>query len=400
MGFRTFALRSLYLLAVLAGLAALWVFRDIWLLVFMAVVIAVGVSIPVGYLQRLGVPRPVAVVVAVLGVLFVAFELSVRLVPVVAADLNELLSRLPEFAERFTELYTQWRTQNEWRGVLLPPLSLPADGEGLNAEGVQRVVRDATRSGLPVLVTGGGFVASLVANLFLVTMLSIFFVAEPKVYVRISLFLAPLRHHARLLALWSDLYVTLKTWLSTLLLSISLTVALVWLVLGALGMPNILVVAVFAGLATFVPNIGVFLPLIPITVFALVASPERLPLFLLTYLAIQLVESNVLTPSLVRQQLNIPPAATLTFQILMGFIFGVIGIFLAVPLLAVGITLVRELYSYEFLGLRGRPLRVVLPRRTPPRQQAQVVRWLGVWRRKQKRARATRPKGDGHDKTT
>ncbi len=376
MTFQTFALRTLYLLLLGLGLAALWRFRDIWLLVFLAVVIAVGISIPVGYLQRLGVPRPLAVALAAFGLLFVTLELSLWFVPLVVTDLSELLNRLPDFADRFLQLYGQWRAQAEWRSVLLPPITLPADGSELSAEQLQRVLSDATRSGLPILASGGGFVASLFVNLFLVVMLSIFFVAEPKVYVRASLYLVPQRQHHKLLALWSACYYTLKTWLLTLLLSISLTVALVWLVLGALGMPNILVVAVFAGVATFVPNIGVFLPLVPITAFALLTDPDRLLLFVLSYLAIQLVESNVLMPALIRRQLSIPPAATLTFQIIMGFVSGVVGILLAVPLLAVGIVLVRELYSFDFLKLRGRDLGVSLPPPALPPRDAQVLRWL------------------------
>ena len=83
------------------------------------------------------------------------------------------------------------------------------------------------------------------------------------------------------------------------------------------------------------------------------------------YLGIQLLESNVLTPSVVRRQLSIPPAATLLTQILAGYIFGVVGVLLAVPLLAVMIALVRELYSYGLLGLRGRTVSVALPDPSP-----------------------------------
>lgn len=223
---------------------------------------------------------------------------------------------------------------------------------------------------------------SLLANLFLVVMLAIFFLAEPKAYVRASLYLLPAHRHAQLLGLWSVLYHTLRTWLSTLSISISVTVVLVWLILGSLGMPNVPVVAAFAGLATFVPNIGAFLPLVPITVFSLVSDPGQLPLMVVAYLAIQLVESNILTPSIVRRQLSIPPAATLTFQILAGFIFGLVGIFLAVPLLAVLITLVREGYSYGLLGLRGREVHVALPDPAPHARDTRLPQRASALRRR------------------
>ena len=214
---------------------------------------------------------------------------------------------------------------------------------------------------MPVLVSGGNFVFTLLANLFLVVLLAIFFIAEPKAYVRASLYLTPAARQAQLLGLWSVLYHTLRTWLSTLLISVSITVALVWVVLGTLGMPNVLVVAVFAGLATLIPNLGAVLPIIPIVVFLLVLEPSRIPLMIGAYLGIQLLESNLLTPSIVRRQLSIPPAATLLTQILAASIFGVLGILLAVPLLALGIASVRELYSYGLLGLRTHEVSVALP---------------------------------------
>lgn len=365
MDFRSFAVRALYLLVSGVLLATLWFFRDIWLLVFLAAVTAVGISIPVGYLQRLKVPRALAVAVSALGTVAALLALGLWLVPSVVADLGELFDRLPQFANRLTRLYADWRAGSEWRSTVLPPLAFRTEGGDLTEERFRQLLSEATGVGLPVLISGGSVVASLLANLFLVVMLAIFFLAEPKAYVRASLYLLPPQRHAQLLGLWSTLYHTLRTWLSTLTISISITVVLVWLVLGALGMPNVLVVAAFAGLATFVPNIGAFLPLLPITVFTLVSDPDRLPLMVGAYLAIQLLESNVLTPSIVRRQLSIPPAATLTFQILAGFVFGLLGIFLAVPLLAVAITLVRELYSYGSLGLRGRTVQVEFPDPAP-----------------------------------
>ena len=107
------------------------------------------------------------------------------------------------------------------------------------------------------------------------------------------------------------------------------------------------------GLCYFCAHIGAFLPLIPITVFTLADDPAKLLIMVPAYLAIQSVESNVLSPLIVKRQLSIPAAGMFVFQIVSGLIFGVLGILLAVPLLAVIVTLVRELYSHDVLGLEG-----------------------------------------------
>jgi hypothetical protein len=61
----------------------------------------------------------------------------------------------------------------------------------------------------------------------------------------------------------------------------------------------------------------------------------------------------VLTPSIVKRELNIPAALIFIFQLIAAALFGFFGILLAVPLLATTITLVRELYVYDILGQRG-----------------------------------------------
>lgn len=374
MTIRRLALAALLLLAVLIVLAGLWFFRNLVMLAFLAVVLAVLASIPASYLRRLRLPRALAVAVSVVGLLLSALALTAWLVPSIAGDLYALARRLPALSDQLTGLYDRLTARDDLVGQLLPPRALEFDSSSLTPERLRALANNALSAGLPVLASGGSFLVTLLANLFLVAMLAIFFVAEPTAYVRASLYLVPKGRQARLAALWSTLYHTLRTWLSTLLISISITATLVALVLGALGMPNVLVVAVFAGIATFIPNLGAVLPIVPIVVFLLAADPGKIPLMVAAYLAIQLLESNVLTPSIVRRQLSIPPAATLLTQIVAGSVFGVLGVLLAVPLLAVGIVLVREGYSYGLLGLRGYPVSAALPDPAPHARDTRLPR--------------------------
>lgn len=359
MTFRTFALRATFVLVIGAVVATLWYYRATFMLAFLAIIIAVLMSIIVGYLQRLKVPRGVGVAVAALVLVEAVSSIGFLLEPIFA-NLNEMAQRLPLLAEQLSENYNMVAGRGDFIGRLLPPLTLDLSSVALT-ERLEQVFSNAFSTGLPVLVRTGNFIVTFLANFFIVAILAIFFVAEPKTYVRASLYLVPARHQPQLLALWSALYHTLRTWLTTLLISITITVLLVLAILGPLGMPYVTEVALFAGLATFIPNIGALLPVVLIVVVLLVADPARIPLMVAAYLAIQLFESNVLTPAVVRRQLNIPPAATLFTQIIAGLAFGVLGVVLAVPLLALAIVLVSELYSYGLLGLRGQTVSVDLP---------------------------------------
>ncbi len=361
MTFQAFVKRVLVVVVIVLALLALWYLRNTLLLAFAAIVIAVGLSLPARMLQRWGLPRGWANALAAVLVGVAFLVLALWLVPTVAAGFGDLLAGLPGGVQNLAAAYNELRTNNEALGRVLPPLQ-PDDSSTLTEQEIRTLLERALNTGLPVLISGGGAALSVLTNVALVFFIALLLLADPLAYLTASLYLIPKSRHERVLQLWAELYHTLKTWLSSLFISITITVLLVWLVLGLLGMPHVAVVAVFAGFATFVPNIGAFLPLVPIAVFTLAADPASFFVMAPAYLAIQLLESNVLTPAVVKRQLSIPAAGTLVVQIIAGLVFGLLGVLLAVPLLAVTITLVRELYAYDALSLRGEKIDVSLGR--------------------------------------
>jgi predicted PurR-regulated permease PerM len=71
------------------------------------------------------------------------------------------------------------------------------------------------------------------------------------------------------------------------------------------------------------------------------------------YLGVQLVESNFITPTVLRSKVSLPPVLTLISTVAMGLIFGPLGFVIATPLTVVGLVFYRELYSEMILGEEG-----------------------------------------------
>ena len=361
MTFQVFFRRTMLLVAVALALAAFWFLRDTLMLAFAAAIIAVGVTIPAVRLQRRGAPRGVATTLSALLIVIVVVVLLLWSLPSLVEGLGNLLARLPEFLRTVADAYNALRTQNDTLARLLPAAQ-ETQLSSLSAAEIKDIVNRFVNTGLPALANQGGVLLNLLTNVVLVLVMALLLLVDPTTYVRASMYLAPKPYRPRLLALWKTVYRTLRTWLSALSISITITVSLVLIVLGLLGMPNVQVVAVVAGFATFVPNVGAFLPLIPIAVFTLAEDPSKLPIMAAAYLAIQLLESNVLSPLIVKQRLSLPAAGVFFFQIVAGIVFGLLGVLLAVPILAVGTALVRELYSFDVLGLRNERVEVYIDR--------------------------------------
>jgi predicted PurR-regulated permease PerM len=344
-------------LAVLLLCLGIWTARSTLIFGFAAALIAVALSIPTGWLQRRGLRRGWAIAVATIDVGLVVLLLFFLVVPRLLTGVIELLSTIRPAISSLVTVYTNLREQSEFLSAALPAPALDLDSALIDSTRAQEILQqfiDASLALAPSLLGGVGTVVAVVINLIFVLFIAIFFLIDPQSYIKASLYLVPRHYHQRATEIWNELYRTLSLWISALLLSISITMGLVWLILGLLlGMPNAIVVAVFAGIATFIPNIGAFLPLIPIFIFTLASDPAQLVIYVPVYLLIQFTESNVITPSIVKAELKIPPGALMIFQLLVTLAFGALGLLLAVPLLAVLIVLVREIYSYDLLGLRN-----------------------------------------------
>ncbi|WP_372846441.1 AI-2E family transporter [Pontiella sp.] len=350
--------RVLATVLLLSLAAALWSTRSILLLAFASIVIAIAIAQPMLMLQKKGCQRGVAVTLAIVASLLAVSLVSLFVIPTLAEGVAELVSDVPAAAAKGKIAYAEWWNATPSLQSIMPKLPEANAAAPTDADSLKGMFQWLVKSGMaiaPDLLGGIGLIAGLLVHLGLVLFIAIFFLLDPGSYVTALLYLVPPQKHARTKQVLRALYVTLTKWLQAQLFSVTVIVLLVWLILGViLRMPNAMVVALFAGFATFIPNIGAVLPIIPIGIFTLAYDdPAKLLLYIPVYLAIQFTESNIITPQVVKAQLNIPAGFLMLFQLLVTMALGALGLVLAVPLLACLIVVVREVYSYDVLKMRN-----------------------------------------------
>ena len=358
MTFGDFMKRVLGATLLLVLLWTIWSTRSIITLAFAAVVIAIAIAQPMLFLQKRGCKRGLALAASIVVSFATLFLLITWIVPTFGRGIGELVNDMPAAMEKGRNAYQQWWQATPSMQNIFPKIPEAGSSEPLDAQSVKDIFNWAVKSGMaiaPDLLGGIGLLAGILVNLGLVLFIAVFFLIEPDSYLRTLLYLVPKNRHLRAKEIIRSLYTTLTKWLHAQLFSVTVIVLLVWLLLGViLHMPNAMVVALFAGFATFIPNIGAVLPIIPITIFTLAyADPHKLLLFIPVYLAIQFTESNIITPQVVKAQLNIPAGFLLLFQLLITMALGALGLVLAVPILACLVVLIREIYSYDVLKLKN-----------------------------------------------
>ncbi len=186
----------------------------------------------------------------------------------------------------------------------------------------------------------GGFVlstASLIGGLGLVLLLGLYLAAEPQVYLSGIRRFIPKSDRAIFDACASSAARVLRWWLISKMFSMIAVGVIVTVGLWALGVPLAGTLGIIAALLTFIPNVGPILSVVPAVLLAVVISPIKGFLVIVLFLLVHFLEGNIITPLLERQIVRLPPALTMTAQLLLVVVAGPLGLALAAPLTAVAI---------------------------------------------------------------
>lgn len=195
-------------------------------------------------------------------------------------------------------------------------------------------------------------VASGLAWFVIVLVLSFWFVRDAPYLTQRLAALAPLdyQHDLRLLA--QEVVAVWKAFFRGQLLLCLVVGVVVTITLAIVGLPYALLMGLIAGVLELIPNLGPTLAAVPAVLIALIRGPSYLPLspfwFAVLvaglYILIQQVENNVLVPRIMGRSLNLHPLVVLIGILMGASLAGILGIFLAAPVLATLRVLGRYVY--------------------------------------------------------
>jgi len=319
-------------LAVIAAALALWYAQTAILLTFAGILLAIvlyGASRELARLTEL--PRLlmlalVTVVIAV-GLVLAAWtagptliQEAAQLAQSIAAGAVTLTTRLSSFANRTAILE--------------------------NIDLVQVLGNFMSQWGI---ATGATSVAVSLFGMFSAGLIVVFFgvylAADPHTYVNLVSRLALPEHREKFLAVMYETGDLLRRWLIGQSITMSVIGGFTYVGLLILGVPIAFVLALFAGLACFLPYLGPIIGAIPIV---LVAGGQSFHLALWAlglYCCVQFLESYLLTPLIQARAVSMPPAAVILNQLVFGAVFGLIGLALATPLAAAATVPLREVFG-------------------------------------------------------
>ncbi|WP_294641758.1 AI-2E family transporter [uncultured Aureimonas sp.] len=186
-------------------------------------------------------------------------------------------------------------------------------------------------------------------NVVVIVFIGLYGAVSPRTYVGGTTALVAPSQRPKFRSMIDEAGVALRGWLRAQFVSMSVVGVLTGLGLWALGVPLAPLLAVLAALLTFIPNIGPVLAALPAVLLGLSSGPGTALWVIGLYVAVQTIESYLITPQVQQESVSLPPALTISVQLLFGVLFGILGLGLATPLAAVALRLGRMFYVKEYL---------------------------------------------------
>lgn len=199
-----------------------------------------------------------------------------------------------------------------------------------------------------------GLGVGAIGNLVVIAFLGLYLSVNPELYRDGALRLVPQQKRARVGHVLDEAGGTLRWWVLGQLVAMAAVSVLSFTGLLLIGMPWALTLALQAGLFAFIPYLGPFIGGAIIVLAALAEGPVMALWAFGVYALVQAAESYVIEPLVQRRAVSVPPALLVGSLVILGMLFGMWGLALGAPLVAVLRVVVQRLWVEDFLGdIRG-----------------------------------------------
>ncbi len=313
--------------AVWIGLAVLvvmvWYLAQPILLILMAIVLAAMLDGGARLLGRIApIGRGWRLTIVILGVLAFLVWVSILTGAQLTAQAGELQATLMK----------QVNALGAW-----------AEARGLTTGIEVADLRDQVMGSIGKVTSAVGTFVGGLTSMVMVFVLAIFIAIDPRLYERGVAWMLPMRERDHFYGTMDRMGYNLRRLMAGRLLGMAVEGIGTWILLALGGVPMAALLGALTGLLAFIPNIGAIVSGLLIVLVGFSAGTDTGLYAIGVYLAVQMIDGYVIVPMVAKRAVDLAPALVLGAQILFGTLFGIIGLLLADPIVAmIKVALERE----------------------------------------------------------
>lgn len=326
---------TILLFTVLVILAIFMFFGHMLLPVFVSVVLAYLLDGSVKRLERWKVPHILAVSIVFLLFLGAVFVALFWLMPIIWAQLTNLLNEIPTMFGSGQSLLTELPKRYP-RFISADQITYAMTTVKTEVGNMGKVVVSYSLSMIPNLI-------ELVVYVVLVPLLVFFFLKDDSRILNWCAQFLPRKRNV-INRVWAEVNNQIGNYVRARVVEMIIVGLVSAITFKVMGLQYAILLGVLVGVSAIVPYIGAVVSTIPIVIIAILqwGWSAQFAYLIIAYTVISLLDSNVLVPLLFSESMDLHPVAVIIAVIFFGAIWGFWGVFFAIPLATVVKTVLKE----------------------------------------------------------
>jgi predicted PurR-regulated permease PerM len=209
------------------------------------------------------------------------------------------------------------------------------DGQGFAIDQADfRGIASQLMSGVGTVTRAIGGIVGAFTTLFLITIIGIYVALEPRLYERGLAWMLPREQREEFKLTTARMAQTMRRLMAGRLVGMAFEGLFTYLMLVFYGVPMAALLGILTGLLAFIPNVGALIAGILMVLVGFSGGVDMGLYTVLVYFLVQTFDGYLVIPLIAKKTVDLAPALVLGAQLIMGVLFGIIGLFLADPLLA------------------------------------------------------------------
>ncbi len=295
----------------LAAIAFFWQIRDILVMLFISFVLMQALDPLVCQLQKVKIPRILAVLITYILVLSVVSFCVAGIIPILVEQTTGLINSLPKIAENI-KIFNENSFFNE---------------NNINFTSQLKVLETIPSNIVQIAFSVGSNIFATV----MIFVITFYLLLEKKNFPKYGDNFFGEKGKTKFLKIMANLEATLGSWVNAQLLLMLIIGLLSYFGYLTLGLKYAVPLAIIAGLLEAVPNIGPIIATVIASVVGLTISPSIALFTLIFGILVQQLENNFIVPKIMSKTVGLNPIITIVLIIAGGKLAGVGGALLAIP---------------------------------------------------------------------
>ncbi len=321
---------------ILAGAAA---FLITWKVKIFRILSPFVLSVPLVYIvkpisERLvakKIPMSVAILLVYFFFISAAASAAIFFIPQMAVNIRDLMETLPEIMDRYEQIFNSLLKNikaSNWSEQVKDAIFAEFES---GAEMIQKLLVRFLENGMNIIMD----MARILVDLTVAMVISYYVIKDGDKFRDFTLLLLPRRMRAGLVGMGKEISRILARFIQGQLMTALIVGVLETIGLMLVKMKYPLVLGMIGGLANIIPYFGPYIGVLPAAAIALTISPLKAVWVVVVFFIVQQLDNNFISPKMIEGRLGLHPVATIFAVLAGGEFFGILGMLLAVPAMAI-----------------------------------------------------------------